>query len=184
MINRDEALNLMEKYLKDKDNISYSIVIEFVMREIAKKLDRDQELWGLTGLLHNLDYEYTASELENRGTLSYQLLEGLLPEQGLNAIKANNYTHTDYIPVTAIDKCLIATDSLVGLILAIIRTIPSKNINDVDINLLITKFKDENFAQRYNRNRIKLCTDIGFNLRDFLEITLNTLKNNKQTLGF
>ena len=139
MINQEQALNLMKKYLKDEENINYAKIIEVVMREFAARLDRDQDLWGLTGLLHNLDYEYTAAELENRGNLAFQLLEGLLPEGGLNAIKANNYTHTDYIPVTALDKTLIAVDALVGLIIVVIKKIPSRDISEVDLKLLISR---------------------------------------------
>ena len=104
MINRDEAFVILKKYLKDPDNIKYSLAVEAVLKELARILYRDEELWSLTGLLHNLDYEYTRGELEKRGNLSSQLLGGLLPENAVNAIRANNYMHTDYIPTTSLDK--------------------------------------------------------------------------------
>ena len=59
MINREEAFILLRKYLKDEESIKYSLAVEAVLKEMAKILYRDEELWGLTGLLHNLDYEYT-----------------------------------------------------------------------------------------------------------------------------
>ena len=90
MINREEAFVLLKRYLKDADSFKFSLSVEAVLKKLAKILHRDKELWALTGLLHNLDYEYTARELENRGTISAQLLDGLLPDSVVNAIKANN----------------------------------------------------------------------------------------------
>jgi predicted hydrolase (HD superfamily) len=176
MINREEALVILRKYLKDADNIRYSFAVETLLRDLAKRLGRDEDLWGLVGLLHNIDYEYTAGNLEQRGTLSAEVLEGLLPENGVNAIKANHYTHTDYIPTTTLDKALIAGSAVVGLIVTISRFIPSKEISDVTIETVINKFQDPEFAARYNRSRIKLCSDIGIDLKDFLGLSLLLLQ--------
>ncbi len=177
MISRKEALILLKKYLRDEDNIKYSIAVEAVLREIAKKLERDVDLWGLTGLLHNLDYEFTASNPEQRGTLSSQLLEDLLPERGVDAIRANNYVHTDYMPTTAIDKSLIAVVAVTGFIMEVARNMPNKKIDEITLDKLKAKFVDSTFATKYNRNKIKLCTDFGIDLKTFLEISLNSLKS-------
>ncbi|KYK20382.1 hypothetical protein AYK24_03775 [Thermoplasmatales archaeon SG8-52-4] len=174
-MNRDEALLLLKKYLKNKDNINYSLTIEAVVRDFAKKLERDEELWGLTGLLYNLDYEYTINEPEKRGVLSAMILEDLLPVNAVNAIKANNYMHTDYIPTTSLDKILIAIDTAVGLIIAIAKSTPSKKLADLDLKTVVDKFNDSSFANKYNRHKIKLCRDVGIELETFLGITLNKL---------
>jgi len=176
MINREEAFILLKKYLRDESNIRHSLAVEAVLREVAKRLDRDEELWGLTGLLHNLDYEYTSSDPEKRGTLSAQLLEDLLPESGVNAIRANNYMYTDYIPISSLDKSLIAADAITGFIIAMAHSMPSKKIVAVDFEILVKKFNDPSFAARYKRNKIQLCIDIGIELEVFLELVLNTLK--------
>ncbi len=176
MINREEACVIIKKYLRHEDNIKYSLAVEAVLREMAKRLDRDEELWGLTGLLFNLDYEFTSNEPEKRGSLSAQLLEDLLPERGVNAIKANNYMHTDYIPTTSLDKSLIAADAATGLVMVVAQSMPSKKLAEVDLLKLMNKFDDPSFANRYNRNRIQLCNDIGIELEAFLELTLNILK--------
>jgi len=176
MINREEAFVLLKKYLRDQDNIKYSIAVEAILRELAKKLDRNVELWGLTGLLYNLDYEYTSNEPEKRGTLSAQLLEDLLPDGCVNAIKANNYMHTDYIPTTSLDKSLIAVDAVTKLIIVTARSMPSKKLAEVDLETLLDRFNDSSFAARNNRNKIQLCADIGMELKAFLELCLNTLK--------
>lgn len=183
MINRDEAFVLLKKYLRDDENIRYSIAVEAVTRELARKLERNEELWGLTGLLHNLDYEYTRSEPEKRGTLSAQLLEDLLPERAVNAIKANNYMHTDYIPITSLDKSLIAADAAVGFILAIVNKTSSKKLADVDLKLVLSKFRDPSFAETLNRNKIQLCNDVGIELNLFFKIVLDVLNKISQEIN-
>jgi predicted hydrolase (HD superfamily) len=177
IISREEAFVLIKKYLKDPDNIKFSLSVEAVLKKLAKKLFGDKELWALAGLLHNLDYEYTVREPEKRGTLSAQLLEGLLPDEVINAIKANNYTHTDYIPTTTLDKSLIAVNSICRLIFTTAQTTPSKKINEVDLNLLINKYRDKSFAATINRSRIEICADLGLEMEDFFELSLETLKD-------
>jgi predicted hydrolase (HD superfamily) len=183
MINREEAIVLLKKYLRDEDNIKYSLAVEAVIREIAKKLDRNEDLWGLTGLLHNIDYEYTINEPEKRGTLSAQLLEGLLPDRAVNAIIANNYMHTDYIPITSLDKTLIAVDTAIGLVIATVRSMPSKKIADVDLITIINKFNDPSFFTGYSRNKIQLCEDVGIELKLFFKLLLDTLNKMSDELN-
>jgi predicted hydrolase (HD superfamily) len=177
MINREEAILLLRKYLRDDENIKHSLAVEAVVREIAKILDRNEELWGLTGLLHNIDYEYTFNEPEKRGILSAQLLEDLLPEDAVNAIKANNYMHTDCFPTTPLDKSLIAVDEAVRLVIDIAHSIPSNRIADLDLNTIIDKFNDQSFITRYNKSRIQLCKDVGIELKFFFKLLLDTLKS-------
>lgn len=176
MINREEAFVILKKYLKNEDNLRYCIAVEAVMKEMAKALKRDEEAWGLVGLLHNLDYEYTAETPEQRGTLSAQLLDGLLPENFVNAIKANNYMHTDSIPTTSLDKSLIAADSICGLIIVTAKVTPSKKLSEVDLETLIDRFNDRSFATRYNRSRIGLCADVGIDIKVFLDMSLSSLQ--------
>jgi len=178
MISRNQALTLIKKYLKDKENIRSSLAVETILKKLAFFLEKDEELWGLTGLLHNIDYEYSLGTPENRGTLSSQILNGLLPDGAINAIKSNNYMHTDYIPITSLDKSLIAVVTASNLIFSVEKLIPSKQISDIDVRLLILKYKDQNYASRYNRNRIALCQDLGIEIKDFLALCLKALKEN------
>lgn len=183
MIDRDEAFTIIKKYLKEKDNIRRAVAVEAVLRQLAKKLDKDVDIWGIAGLLHNLDYEYTDREPEKRGTVTAILLEGILSENIINAIKAINYTHTDYIPTTSLDKILIATDAVTDLIIKTSRLIPTKKVHDLDINVLAEKYLDENFEPSINRSKIELCVDAGIEVKDFLYISLETLKRVSMRVG-
>lgn len=183
MLSRGEAIELVKKYLKDVNLRKNSIIAEALLREVAKILGKDKELWGLTGLLHNLDYDYTRENPEKRGILSANLLENLLPEQSINAIKANNYMHTDYIPVTSLDKSLISIAEVTGFVITVAQSTPSKHLSDVDLNTLLSKFNDPNYATRFNRNKIKLCEDVGIDLENFFSLTLKTLTQISNQLG-
>ena len=183
MLTRDEAFKLIKKYLRNQDNIKDSLAVEAIMGEIAKTLGKNRDIWSLTGLLHNLDYEYTAREPEKRGNLTAQLLEGLLPENSVNAIKANNYMHTDYIPTTSLDKSLIAAGAASGLIFVTVKSTESQKLSDVDLPTLIEKYNDSTFAVRFNRKRIGLCADAGLDLNSFLALCLVALQKISDQLG-
>jgi len=184
MLDKKHAVLLVKKYLKDPDNLKFGIAVGAVLKNIAKIVEKNEDLWELTGILHNLDYEYCSGSPENRGNLTAQLLDGLIPENGINAIKSNNYMHTDYIPTTSLDKALIATVSATGLIFSIIQMTPSKKAEDITLNLLLVKYQDENFAKRYNRSRIRLCKDIGMDEKFYLSICLNSIKEISGIIGF
>ena len=162
--------------------MKHSLAVEAIMKEMAGRLDKDAELWSLTGLLHDLDYEYTQKELEKHANLSAQILEGLLPERGVNAIKAHNYMHTDYIPTTSLDKALIAADAVSGLVIATALVMPSKKLSEVKLETLINKYYDNSFAKGCNRSRIVLCLDVSFDLEEFLALSLDVLKNISEQL--
>ncbi len=176
MINRREAFTLLKKYIKNDKLIKHSLAVEAIMGEIATSLDKDEELWRLVGLLHDLDYEYTETTPEKHANVSAQILAGLIPEKGINAIKAHNYIHTDYIPTTSIDKSLLAADAVSGLVIAAALVMSSKRIHNVRLETLLNKFNDKSFAKGCDRNRINLCLDVGIDLDAFLMLSLNALK--------
>lgn len=176
MIDRDESFALLGKYLKDDKLLKHSLAVEAILVKMARNLEEDEKVWGLTGLLHDLDYEYTQGEPEKHATVSAQILEGLLSRDAVNAIKAHNYMHTDYIPTTTLDKALIAADAVSGLIIATALVMPSKKLFEVELKTLLNKFRDNSFARGCNRNKIELCLDIGISQEMFLELSLNALK--------
>jgi len=183
MMNRKEAFSLLKKYLKDVKLLKHSLSVEAIMKGIARYIDEDENLWSRVGLLHDLDYEYTQGHPEKHANISADILAGLIPEKGINAIKAHNYLHTDYLPITSIDKSLLASDAVSGLIIATALVMPSKKINDVRFETLLNKFNDKSFAKGCDRSKINLCIDIGIDLNDFLSLSLNALIEISDELG-
>jgi uncharacterized protein len=183
MLTRKEAYALLKKNLRTENLIKHSLAVEAILQEMAKKLDEDQELWAVTGLLHDLDYDFTKNEPERHSQITVQILMGLLPDEAINAIKAHNFQHTAQIPQTYLDKSLIAADAVSGLIIAAALVMPSKKLSDVTIKTLMMKFKDKSFAAGCNRKRIELCADMELELEMFLELSLKALQNIAEPLG-
>jgi uncharacterized protein len=183
MINRDEALILLEKYLKNKNLIKHSFAVEAILKNMARKLNEDEELWALTGLLHDLDYDHTKDTPQKHATITSELLQDLLPDHAINAIKAHNYQYTEYIPESALDKSLIAADAVSGLIIAAALVMPSKKLSDVTVKTLENKFKDKSFAAGCNRKRIELCSDCGIELEEFLNLSLQAVQQISYEIG-
>jgi putative nucleotidyltransferase with HDIG domain len=182
MIEKEEALKLLNKYLRNDKLLKHSYAVEAIMKSIANYFNEDEVLWSLIGLLHDLDYEYTQNTPEKHSKMTVNILIDLLPEKALNAIKAHNYLHTDYIPINVLDKSLLASDAVSGLIISSALVMPNKKLNEVTIETLIKKFKDKSFAKGCSREKIYLCKDIGISLEEFLSISLKALKNISSTL--
>jgi putative nucleotidyltransferase with HDIG domain len=183
MLSRNEAYELLKKNLKTENLIKHSLAVEAILQEMAKKLGENPELWGIIGLLHDLDYDFTKNEPERHSLVTIKVLDDLLPKEAINAIKAHNYQYTAQIPQTYVDKSLIAADAVSGLVIAAALVMPSKKISEVTPKTLMTKFKDKSFAAGCNRKRIELCEDMELELQMFLELSLNALKNIANELG-
>jgi len=184
MISRTEAIEVLNKYLKDENNIKKAIAVEAILRKVAKRLNRDQDLWGITGLLHNIDYEYTEGNPENRGVLSSRILDGILPNRGISAIKGTNYIYTEYVPVRSIDKALIAAMSLAELIFTIVKSTSSQKISELDISMLYAELENTEYISKPGWKRIELIQDIGLDEKEFLKISLDALKEVSDEIGF
>ena len=182
MIDQKEANTLLNNYLHETNLIKHAISVEAIMKELATELDRDIELWGYVGLLHDLDYEYTQDKPELHGLFTASILESLLPDKAINAIKAHNFIHTNQLPIYTIDKALIASDSLSGLIIATTLVMPKRKLKDVTVKNLKKRYKDKSFAKGCDRDKIALCEDIGIDLEKFFELSLNALNKIAQKL--
>lgn len=176
MIDRAEAVKLLQKYLNEDKLRKHSFAVEAIMQETAARLHKDRSLWSLVGLLHDLDYEYTQGNPQRHGNVTVDIIDQLLPESALHAIKAHNYIHTDVMPISSLDKALIAADAISGLIIATALIMPQQKLAHVTVSSIRKKFKDNSFAKGCDRKKILLCEDIGFSLDDFLTLGLQSLQ--------
>ncbi|RLF56962.1 MAG: phosphohydrolase [Thermoplasmata archaeon] len=174
MINRSEALEILDHYIHEENLLHHVFLVETIMISTAESLQQDSDLWGLVGLLHDLDYEYTGDQPEKHGILTGQILEDLIPDTGIHAILAHNYVHTEVIPTSILDKALIASDSVSGLILASAKIMPDKKLSQLTLSSLKKKMKDNSFAKGCNRDKILLCQDFGIDINDFLDLSLKS----------
>jgi len=183
MLKREEALELVKRNVAKKTILYHMLAVEAIMRNVASHLKEDEDLWGLTGLVHDIDYEKTEATPERHATLAEQILKDTVPEEVQRAIRAHNFQHTAVVPETSMEKALIASDAISGLLVACALVMPSKKLSDVKVETVTKKFKDKDFARGADRKRILLCEDIGVPKEKFFEIALNGLKNVATELG-
>lgn len=181
MISRDEALRLVRENVRNEKLVKHMLAVEALMRALARRLGEDEELWGLTGLLHDLDYEKTKEDFSRHGLVSAEMLKGLLPPEALNAIRAHNEL-TGFKCESRLAKALKACDQLSGLIIATALVMPGKRISEVKVRSLKRKFKQKDFARGVRRDLIRLVEDLGVGLDEFFEIGLSALKEIEHVL--
>jgi len=139
IMNRDAAIMLLQSNVKRRNIFRHMLAVEAIMRGLAEYLGEDEDLWGLTGLIHDIDYEKTADNFKEHGILAQEILKGKVPDESLRAILAHNYENTGVKPKTTLDKALIAADAVSGLIIACALVMPSKKVMDVKLRTVERK---------------------------------------------
>ena len=151
------------------------------MREFAGRFGEDVDKWGLTGLLHDLDYQYTVDDPENHTLKTEEMLAGYnLDTDILHAIKAHNAkAGLD----TRMDIALYAIDPTSGFIVACALMHPSKKLESVDLKRMKKRFKEKPFAKGANREQMQECVKMGVELDDFLTTCLTAMQKIAPQLG-
>jgi putative nucleotidyltransferase with HDIG domain len=183
MLARDEALNLVKKHVTKRNVIYHMLAVEAIMRSMAKHFGENEDEWGLIGILHDVDYEKTEAAPEKHTLLAEQILKGMVPDELVKAIKTHNAKHTGILPETRMEKALIASDAISGLLVACALVMPSKKLSDVKVETVAKKFKDKDFARGAERDRILVCEDIGIPREKFFEVALDGLRAIASEIG-
>ncbi|SOB57748.1 Metal dependent phosphohydrolase [Pseudodesulfovibrio profundus] len=175
MISREEALQLLHAKNNEHNLICHALESEAVMRGLAEKLGQDEELWGISGLLHDLDYATTKEDHDRHGLDTVDMLEGKLPEEALNAIRRHACEMNGAEePSTQMDFALRCGETVTGLIHAAALVRPTK-IDGMKPKSLKKKMKDKAFAASVNRDCIRECDKLGIELTEFLQIAIASI---------
>lgn len=159
MMTREEALELVKSNVSNANLIKHMLAVEAVMAGLAKRLGGDELVWTLAGLLHDLDYDFTAKDPSRHGHLTAEMLKSKdLPPEVLYAIKCHA-NHCE--PNSQMDRALVATDPLTGLIVAAALMHPTKKLRNVDLGFVLNRFKEKGFAKGANRDQMKTCSSFG-----------------------
>ncbi len=182
-MDREEALQLVREKVDNRNLVNHMLAVEAIMRGLARHFSEDEELWGLTGLIHDIDYSSTEGSPERHTLEAEKILKGLVPDEMTRAVKAHNSEHTGVTPETSMEKALVAADSLSGLLIACALVQPTKKIADVKPKSVKKKFKQKDFARNVNRERILLCEEIGLERPVFYELAIGSLKEIAPEIG-
>lgn len=180
-MDRTQALNLLRQEVKNENLIKHSLAVEACMRTFARKFGEDQDRWGLAGILHDLDYEYTADDPARHTLKTAEMLEPYdLPGGIVHAIKAHN-SKAEF--ESKMDIALYTVDPTTGFIIACALMHPTKKLSSVDLKRMKKRFKEKNFARGAHRDQIRECQKLGIELDDFLETCLAAMQEIGEDLG-
>ena len=154
------------------------------MRALARHFEEDEEKWGLTGLLHDIDYEKTKDNPSQHSLVGAKMLEDLGIDKDIcQAVKVHNEAH-GIPPETLLEKALFVIDPLTGLIVAATLVLPSKKIADLTPENVLNRFKEKVFARGANREIIKKSEELlNLKLEEFVKIGLEAMQKIAGDLG-
>lgn len=183
-MDRAEALAIVHEYVQNQNLVRHMLAVEAAMRFYAEKLGEDPETWGITGLLHDFDWEIhpTAEQHPQDGVLI--LRERGVPENILRAILSHG-NHTGVPRVTKMEKALNACDEITGLIIAVALVRPSHSLEDLAASSVKKKWKDKAFAAGANREEIAQgAQEFGVDLWEHVDNVIHAMRRIAPELGF
>jgi len=183
-MNREQAFQLLKQNIQNQNLIKHCLAVEAIMRALAQKFGEDEDKWGLTGLLHDIDYEKTKGEASQHSLVGAKMLEDLgLEEDIWQAVKVHNEAH-GILPETLMEKALFVADPLTGLIVAAALVLPSKKLADLSTKNVLNRFKEKAFARGANREIIKKSEEyLNLSLEEFVKIGLEAMQKIARELG-
>lgn len=182
-MNREQALALVREYVKNENLVKHMLAVEAAMRFYAEQFGEDVELWGITGLLHDFDWEIHPN-METHPQEGVPILRAhQVPEVIIRAI-LSHADHTGVPRETRMEKALAACDEITGLITAVALVRPSRSLLDLTAESVKKKWKDKAFAAGANREEIsRNVEDFGIPLWEHTQNVINAMRTIARELG-
>jgi len=183
MNDRRAAWGLLCEYTQSESLRKHALAVEACMRAYAKKFGEDEDKYGITGLLHDFDYEKYPTPAEHPFVGNKILEERGYPEDIRRAI----LSHAEYSGVkreSKMEKALFACDELAGFITASALVKPNKSLAEVEAKSVRKKMKDKAFARSVNRDDIiNGAADLGIELEEHIAFCIEAIKGIAKELG-
>ncbi|MCZ7556835.1 MAG: HDIG domain-containing protein [Bacteroidia bacterium] len=180
---REKALEILYEHTASESLRRHALAVETAMRACAQRSGGDVEEWGITGLLHDFDYERHPSIEEHPFVGNTILAERGVSDSIRRAIMSHA-EHTGVSRESAMEKCLFAVDELCGFLLAVAYVRPEKRIADVEVRSVRKKMKDKAFARAVSReDMLKGAEELGVDFDEHVAFVLEALKANAESLG-
>lgn len=188
MLTREEGWNLLCEYTQSERLRKHALAVEVCVRAYARKNGADEELWAITALLHDFDYERWPNDahLPDREHPSegVRILRGRgCPEEMARAI----LSHADYTGVarqSALEHTLFACDELAGFLTACAYVRPSKSILDLEASSVKKRLKDKAFARGVSREDVlKGAEELGIPLEEHIAFCIAAMREHADALG-
>ncbi|MDD3990631.1 MAG: HDIG domain-containing protein [Desulfobacterales bacterium] len=180
---RDQAWALLNQYNQSESLIRHALAVEAVMRHMARQRGADEEMWGIVGLLHDLDYEQYPQEHCRQSERI--LRENRWPEDYIRAVVSHGWgICSDVRPESEMEKVLFAVDELTGLVAAAALVRPSRSVMDLTAKSIKKKWKDKRFAAGVDRGIIeKGAAMLDMDLGALIEETIAGMRSAADAIG-
>lgn len=185
MPNRDDAYQLMTSHVKNENLQKHMLAVEAAMRFYARKYGEDEELWGMTGLLHDCDYEEYPDLREHTRVSADWLREGDYDERIIYAILAHNDLNVATHPRNnLLSHALFACDEITGMITATALVRPTKSVIGLETSSVRKKMKTKGFAAGVNRDDLyKGADELGVDLDEHIALVIQAMSSIADKLG-
>lgn len=183
-MNREQALVLLNKYIKTENMLRHCLASEAVMSALAERLGQDRDKWAMAGLLHDLDAEMAGGDLTIHCNETVKILNehGVDPEI-VDAIRMHNEIPHGEKRSKMFHHALIAAETITGMITATTLVYPDKKLASVKPKSIVKRMKETGFARSVNRDFIRECEKIGIPLDEFAEMSLKAMQGISDQLG-
>jgi putative nucleotidyltransferase with HDIG domain len=185
-MNREDALTIVHKYVKNPNLVKHMLAVEAAMRFYAQLYGEDEEKWAVTGLLHDFDWEIHPTMEEHPVAGEPILREHHVPEEIIRAV-LSHADHTGIPRETLMEKALYACDEITGLITAVALVRPSRALYDLKAKSVKKKWKDKSFAAGANREEIEQgAAELGIDLWEHVAnviIAMNAIADDLDLAG-
>ena len=180
-LDRPTAYQLVVDRIGVNNLLKHILAVEAGMRQLARHFGEDVDYWGLTGLVHDLDYNETKDDAASHSYLTEQwLAEYDLPAEMIYAIHA----HPGHVPCRSrLDWALYAVDPTTGFLVAAALMHPEKRLEVLDTEFLLRRFKEKRFAAGATRENMAACAELGLELDQFLLLVLKGMLTISDELG-
>ena len=188
---RDQAVEIVKKYVDPKLQ-PHLFFVEAAMRKLADHygFSDQKEVWGLAGLLHDVDWSITEEETLNSNPLAHcgekldEILSEINASQEFIEILRSHYKEHGLPVDTTLKKALYSVDELCGLIVAVTLVRPSKQMADVKVSSIKKKFKDKGFAASVDRSLILTCEEsLKTPIDEMIRLALEAMKEIAKDYG-
>lgn len=187
MITRQQSLDLLHSHMQNANLRRHCYAVEAVMRALARHFSEDEEVWGITGLLHDADYELTKGDFSKHVvTVIGWLKEMNIKEEIITSIYSHGWKHVEGCPKpqSKMDWSLYCCDDLTGLIVAVAMVRPDRKLSSVTVESVLKKWSNKSFAAGAKREQIEECEKkLGIKLADFIGIALSAMQGISDDLG-